>query len=179
MWADELQWCEGMIADDGRNNSAWGWRWFLRMARPDADGNKREGHDEVAYAVREIHRIPHNASAWNYLRGLVRAFGTRGGVGGAGLREELVPVLAPYMTGAAVELPADNADATASWPARTAPLAEDTPVPVPLALEFLGDALLESGKLGDAASVFAQLGDEVDKMHAAYWGLRKAECVNA
>lgn len=160
-----------MIADDGRNNSAWGWRWFLRMARPGATAAQDGGHEEIAYAVREIHRIPHNASAWNYLRGLIRSLSAQ--------RAELVPILAPYMTGAAVDLPADNADATASWPARTAPLGEETPTPIPLALEFLGDALIESGKLGDAASVFAQLGDEVDKMHSAYWGLRKAECVNA
>jgi protein farnesyltransferase/geranylgeranyltransferase type-1 subunit alpha len=38
MWAAELAWCESLIADDGRNNSAWGWRWFLRMAWPDAAG---------------------------------------------------------------------------------------------------------------------------------------------
>lgn len=38
MWAAELKWCEGLIAQDGRNNSAWGWRWYLRMARPGAEG---------------------------------------------------------------------------------------------------------------------------------------------
>lgn len=40
MWASELAWCESLIAEDGRNNSAWGWRWFLRMARPGAVGGK-------------------------------------------------------------------------------------------------------------------------------------------
>ena len=35
-WHDEEAWCTEMLRVDGRNNSAWGWRWFLRVARPGA-----------------------------------------------------------------------------------------------------------------------------------------------
>lgn len=46
-WADELRWCEEMLRVDGRNNSAWGWRWFLRMARPGAEGGENGGKEEI------------------------------------------------------------------------------------------------------------------------------------
>lgn len=44
-WAEELEWCAGMLETDGRNNSAWGWRWFLRMARPGTEG--KNGEEEI------------------------------------------------------------------------------------------------------------------------------------
>jgi protein farnesyltransferase/geranylgeranyltransferase type-1 subunit alpha len=47
MWADEQRWCDEMLRVDGRNNSAWGWRWFLRVARPDADGLSDGGKGEI------------------------------------------------------------------------------------------------------------------------------------
>lgn len=37
-WDEELKWCESMIEEDARNNSAWAWRWFLQIARDDAVG---------------------------------------------------------------------------------------------------------------------------------------------
>jgi protein farnesyltransferase/geranylgeranyltransferase type-1 subunit alpha len=53
-WEKELAWCEGMldsdlkigeveeeeVKGDGRNNSAWGWRWYLTMARGGVQGKK-------------------------------------------------------------------------------------------------------------------------------------------
>jgi protein farnesyltransferase/geranylgeranyltransferase type-1 subunit alpha len=46
-WKDELVWCEELLRVDGRNNSAWGWRWFLRVSRPGAEGTRNEGQDEI------------------------------------------------------------------------------------------------------------------------------------
>lgn len=46
-WAEEQRWCDEILRTDSRNNSAWGWRWFLRMARPGAEGVKEEGREEV------------------------------------------------------------------------------------------------------------------------------------
>lgn len=46
-WDDELRWCEELLRVDGRNNSAWGWRWFLRMGRPGAKGPEEGGKDEI------------------------------------------------------------------------------------------------------------------------------------
>lgn len=83
------------------------------------------------------------------------------------------------MSGSQVDLPPNNVEDTATWPARTHPVTSDTPTPVPPALEFLADALTESGKGGEAATVYAQLGKEVDQMRAAYWEMRRLECINA
>ncbi len=57
---------EPLTIGDGRNNSAWAWRWFLMIGRKDAEGKVDV---EREYALMQIRRIPHNASAWNYLRG--------------------------------------------------------------------------------------------------------------
>ncbi|WOO81600.1 Protein farnesyltransferase/geranylgeranyltransferase type-1 subunit alpha [Vanrija pseudolonga] len=168
-WDDELDWCEGLIAADGRNNSAWGWRWFLRVARPGAVGLENDGREEIEYALTEIHRIPHNASAWNYLRGIIRAVNAP--------RDTILPALTPYLAGAAVPVPAAKLDL--GYPTREGPLSVDTPLPVPLALEFLADTLAEGGQLADASAVFGQLASEVDRMRAAYWEHRRSQCVNA
>jgi protein farnesyltransferase/geranylgeranyltransferase type-1 subunit alpha len=42
-WRKEQEWCDEMLKVDGRNNSAWGWRWFLKLGRPGAEG----GEDEI------------------------------------------------------------------------------------------------------------------------------------
>ena len=47
-WEEEQEWCDEMLRTDGRNNSAWGWRWFLRMARPGASGAQNEGREEIS-----------------------------------------------------------------------------------------------------------------------------------
>lgn len=167
MWESEQCWCDSLIAQDGRNNSAWGWRWFLRMARPGAVGATKP-EEEIKYALDEIHRIPHNASAWNYLRGVLRSSGQA--------RAPLLPVLEPYMAGAAIDLPPNSLEDATAWPARSSPINADTPTPVPAALEFLADALVELHNKAGAARVFAQLGGEADQMRAAYWAMRGAEC---
>ncbi|KLT38326.1 putative pheromone maturation-related protein [Cutaneotrichosporon oleaginosum] len=169
-WARELEWCDDMLKLDGRNNSAWGWRWFLRMARPGVEG--LNGEEEIKYALEQIHIIPHNASAWNYLRGVVRVTGAA--------RAPLIPVLAAYMAGSAVPPRAPTEEvAKDAWPNRSGPVDIQTPLPVPLALEFQADALVEGGRLGDAAAVYGQLGASVDRMRSAYWEMRRGECVNA
>ncbi len=48
-WMEEQSWCDEMLRTDGRNNSAWGWRWYLRMARPGTKGAENEGKDEIGY----------------------------------------------------------------------------------------------------------------------------------
>lgn len=185
-WASELVWCEEMLANDPRNNSAWGWRWFLRMA-PKAGNSTTTTQDsvemekqaaqfaeraeaEIDFAIREIHRVPHNASAWNYLRGVIRCSATP--------RAGILPVLAPYLAASAVAASGPE-DGLSVWPVRQQALDGETPTPVPLALEFQADAVAEDGRLGDAAAIYGQLATDADKMRAAYWEMKRAECVNA
>lgn len=202
MWDKELRWCEDMLRDDARNNSAWGWRWFLRMApRPqpqpaaaapsgaatgaatDAAGERIEA--ELSFALSQIHAIPHNASAWNYLRGVLRAADAAepAGAGAGSLRADVLPVLAPYLAGSAVAA-AGPADGLSAWPQRTRALDGgdgdgETPTPVPLALECQAEALEHAGRLADAAAIYGQLAAYADRMRAAYWEMKRAACVNA
>jgi protein farnesyltransferase/geranylgeranyltransferase type-1 subunit alpha len=32
-WDEEQVWCESLLKSDARNNSAWGWRWYLYITR--------------------------------------------------------------------------------------------------------------------------------------------------
>jgi protein farnesyltransferase/geranylgeranyltransferase type-1 subunit alpha len=41
-WDEERSWCEEMVRSDGRNNSAWAWRWYLVFGREGAQGREEE-----------------------------------------------------------------------------------------------------------------------------------------
>ncbi|ORX38476.1 hypothetical protein BD324DRAFT_620993 [Kockovaella imperatae] len=70
-WQDEREWCTEALRVDGRNNSAWGWRWYLYVECAPEKASEEYWQDEISFAVDAVHRIPHNVSAWNYLRGLL------------------------------------------------------------------------------------------------------------
>jgi protein farnesyltransferase/geranylgeranyltransferase type-1 subunit alpha len=70
---DELQWTEGMIDADVRNNSAWNHRWFLVVGGKDGQAIPEAiVTREMEYAKREIRKAPQNQSPWNYLKGIAR-----------------------------------------------------------------------------------------------------------
>lgn len=50
-WGSELDWCNEMLRVDGRNNSAWGWRWYLRVSRPGAETSSSSLQDELMWVV--------------------------------------------------------------------------------------------------------------------------------
>ncbi|WRT68448.1 uncharacterized protein IL334_005424 [Kwoniella shivajii] len=166
-WQDETQWCEEMLGMDGRNNSAWGWRWYLRVARPEAQNGKDALKHELSYALKAIHLIPHNVSAWNYLRGLLRHFKLP--------LSPLLPAILPYTIRPSATVPEPSGDF--DFPLPSSPLPDDTPLPVPFALEYFGDALLEQNQNMEAGEVFGQLSTQYDKMRAGYWEFRRRDCV--
>lgn len=88
----ELSRTAAMIDDDIHNNSAWNHRWFLVFGAEDlaagagglkdtttTTSNNIVDEDlvtrEIEYVKRKIDRAPQNASAWNYLRGVLRRAG--------------------------------------------------------------------------------------------------------
>jgi protein farnesyltransferase/geranylgeranyltransferase type-1 subunit alpha len=83
----------------------------------------------------------------------------------------LLPAIAIY-TGK--DITSDSSD---GLPMPADPLPKDTPLPISYALEFYAEALLEQSKKDQAAEIFAQLGNEVDRMRASYWGYRRKECL--
>ncbi|KAE8210443.1 hypothetical protein CF327_g5681 [Tilletia walkeri] len=81
LWDGELEYTDGLLDTDLRNNSAWNHRFFVLFASGRARERvaDREGTDEVEWIRREagfakskIVLTPNNASAWNYLRGILR-----------------------------------------------------------------------------------------------------------
>lgn len=70
-----------------------------------------------------------------------------------------------------------STDSSSTLPMPSDPLPNDTPLPISYALEFYAESLLEQNKKEEAAEVFAQLGDEVDRIRASYWDYRRKECL--
>jgi len=78
LWIQELDYVDGMIISDVRNNSAWNHRYTiltrgpenLRIGGGSAD-EKRRLTEELRYTLSKLSLAPNNESAWNYLRGCV------------------------------------------------------------------------------------------------------------
>jgi protein farnesyltransferase/geranylgeranyltransferase type-1 subunit alpha len=133
------------------------------------------------YAVTAIHLIPHNVSAWNYLRGSVHRIRFTEHANSLSLLNHfklplwpLLPTFAPYAAGSAA--PSAPAVSLHEYPQPSDPLPKDTPLPVALALEFAADALVEQGRLSEAAMVYEELSEKHDRMRAGYWEFRKRSC---
>lgn len=56
-----------------RNNSAWNHRFFIRFESPFASDVSATAAQEIEWTKAKILEVPNNVSAWNYLRGCVRA----------------------------------------------------------------------------------------------------------
>ena len=74
IWWKELEYIESMLEEDVRNNSAWHHRFFVVFQSGVHEGD--EDRDaavkrELAFAKEKIALAPNNASAWNYLRGVL------------------------------------------------------------------------------------------------------------
>ena len=83
----------------------------------------------------------------------------------------LIPAIAIY-TGKDIV-----SESSGDLPMPSDPLPGDTPLPISYALEFYAEALLEQSKKAEAAEVFAQLGNEVDRIRASYWDYGRRECL--
>ncbi|RPA92146.1 protein prenylyltransferase [Choiromyces venosus 120613-1] len=75
-WAGEVEFVDGLLAADVRNNSAWNHRYFVIFGQ---QGEEGVGDEVVEREVRVVEDAvfiaPQNASAWNYLRGLLGKVG--------------------------------------------------------------------------------------------------------
>jgi len=158
-WEAERKWSEEMVEADGRNNSAWSWRWFLVFGREGAKG----GEEEIEYALDEIRKIPHNASAWNYLRGAHKHLNIP-------FSRSLSAVL-PFTT---IPHPLSTAHKSAPT-ASSSSSAATSPLPVPFALEWMADCSAENGDLRTASGLYKDLGDRWDVMRRSYWKYRARE----
>lgn len=119
-----------------------------------------------SYILKSIHHIPHNVSAWNYLRGFLKHFSLP--------LAPLLPAILPYT--AYQPNPDTEINDAFHLPMPSDPLPQDTPLPIPLALEYLADTFIEQNRVDDAAEVFEKLSSKYDRMRAGYWEFRRREC---
>ncbi|XP_049651507.1 protein farnesyltransferase/geranylgeranyltransferase type-1 subunit alpha isoform X2 [Accipiter gentilis] len=71
LWDNELEYVDQLLREDVRNNSVWNQRHFVIF--------NTTGYDDPAVLDREVHytlemitAVPHNESAWNYLKGILQ-----------------------------------------------------------------------------------------------------------
>ena len=81
LWQAELAYCERLLRDDLRNNSAWSQRRFVVAEAPlEATGPAADSYSrEVDLVASKLRLAPHNEAAWGYLRGLAVLPGVPGG----------------------------------------------------------------------------------------------------
>lgn len=179
LWKGELEFVENMLRADVRNNSAWHHRFFVVWASGVRDGEEdREMvlRRELGYVKESISVAPNNASAWNYLRGVLDhnklPFST------------VADFVRPYTV-------AHNRTATPPSTATGGTGVVDTDSPLPsasadlpcaAAVEFMAD-VFEAG--GDRESVYKAvelwkvLANELDTIRKKYWEHRIREAIEA
>jgi protein farnesyltransferase/geranylgeranyltransferase type-1 subunit alpha len=74
----ELPFIESLLITDVRNNSAWNHRYYVLFGRTGQAETSLDQTfmDEIEYTKGKIALAPQNASAWNYLRGVLKKRGS-------------------------------------------------------------------------------------------------------
>ncbi|KAF8707943.1 Protein prenyltransferase alpha subunit repeat, partial [Rhizoctonia solani] len=175
LWAGELGYVGELLDEDFRNNSAWHHRYFLVFGSGVRQGEEdREAiiRRELTFTKQKIAIAPNNPSAWNYLRGVLEH--GRLPFSNERLFVELYVVskepsdpLFPRST--LSEAADDVVDLDNPGPSAQAEL------PVPLAIEFLGDIAEEEGDKEKAIDLFKSLATKYDITRKRYWEFRVKE----
>jgi len=180
LWAGELAYAEKMLSDDLRNNSAWHHRFFVVFESGVRTGEEdREAvlKRELCFTKEKLSMAPNNASAWNYLRGVLERTGTP--------FSDLEGFVVPYSR------PLDRSILpTAESGAPVVDLENPPPspqaqLPCPQAIEFMAEILEEKAAGGDRTEVeslveranelYKSLATEYDTMRQRYWEFRQKE----
>ncbi|CAE6437386.1 unnamed protein product, partial [Rhizoctonia solani] len=175
LWTGELDYVEELLDEDFRNNSAWHHRYFVvfgsgvRQGEEDRDAIIRR---EISFTKQKIAIAPNNPSAWNYLRGVLEygrlPFSSqRPFVEPYAEPTEYTDPLVPRST--AAEPTDDVVDLDNPKPSTQAEL------PVPLAIEFLGDVAEEEDDKEKAIEIFKSLANKYDTARKRYWEFRVKE----
>jgi len=200
LWDGELPFVEQMLSDDLRNNSAWHHRFFVVWesgVRAGEEDRETLVKREIAFTKAKIARAPNNASAWNYLRGVLEHTSSPFSV--------LEAFVTPYAQPPSPEdesewVSDDEASSTKSPTAKSSDLAEtaddavldlENPIPsaraelpCPQAIEFLADIREQSAQnngttarsdIDEAIKLYASLATKYDTMRERYWEFRQRE----
>ncbi|KAJ4495783.1 hypothetical protein C8J55DRAFT_494887 [Lentinula edodes] len=169
LWSGELDFVEDLLYADIRNNSAWHHRFFTVFQSGVHDGEEdreRVLKRELIYVKQSISLVPNNASAWNYLRGLLEHNSIP--------YSRVITFIQPY-TLSMDEQTADLVDLDNPPPSKGAHL------PCALAIEFLADIHEAEGgdSILNATELWKSLGNEYDVARKKYWEYRIKEGLRA
>ncbi|KAI0250699.1 protein prenylyltransferase [Lactifluus subvellereus] len=171
LWAGELPFVERLLDDDVRNNSAWHHRFFVSFERGGKYGTDEDTEEavrrELYFTKERIALAPNNASAWNYLRGILNHARLPYSTQAAFAKQYVVDAVEP---GADDVLDLENP-----------PPSESAELPCAAAIEFMADVHEASGKEGipKAVELWRSLAHTHDTIRKRYWEFRIREGVNA
>ncbi|EMP32742.1 Protein farnesyltransferase/geranylgeranyltransferase type-1 subunit alpha [Chelonia mydas] len=74
LWDNELEYVDQLLKEDVRNNSVWNQRYFV-ISNTTGYNDPAVLEREVQYTLEMIKTVPHNESAWNYLKGILQDHG--------------------------------------------------------------------------------------------------------
>ncbi|KIK68575.1 hypothetical protein GYMLUDRAFT_36037 [Collybiopsis luxurians FD-317 M1] len=165
LWIGELDFVDELLNADIRNNSAWHHRFFTVFqsgVHQGEEDRERVLRRELIFVKQNISLTPNNASAWNYLRGILEHNHIP--------YSQIITFVHPY-TLPLEEQPADLVDLDNPPPSKGAHL------PCAPAIEFLADIYEAEG--GDsilkATELWKSLGNEHDVARKKYWEYRIKE----
>ncbi|KAJ7178522.1 hypothetical protein C8R43DRAFT_871529 [Mycena crocata] len=170
LWAGELDFVDAMMNMDVRNNSVWHHRFFVVFqsgVREGEEDRERIIRRELIYVKQNISLAPNNASAWNYLRGVLETN------------------ILPLSTVAAFVRPytvSQSPHATDIVDLENPPPGKGAELPCTAAVEFLADVYEEAGdeSVEKAVELWKSLAEEHDTIRKKYWQfrIRDARIVN-
>lgn len=153
----ELEFVEGLLQNDVRNNSAWNHRFFClfgspQPSTPTAPSSTSSIPDtcldtalfalEIDFAQGKIRQAPQNASAWNYMRGVA----ARPGAGGMNVLESF----------ASEFVNVDDDTVQSKW-----------------ALDLLAELWSTKGETEKAHWALERLSSRYDPVRRNYWNYRR------
>ncbi|TFL01666.1 protein prenylyltransferase [Pterulicium gracile] len=164
LWRHELEFVDSMLRDDIRNNSAWHHRFFVLFeagVRAGDEDREALARQEILYSKERISLAPNNASAWNYLRGVLDRSGTE--------YSSLAGFVEPY-----AGLPGPTASDADTIDTENPAPQPGARLPSVAALEFMADVYEKQGgeRLADARKLWTSLAREHDTIRQKYWEYR-------
>jgi len=152
-----------------RNNSAWHHRFFVSFENENKAGTGEDSEGtarrELGFTKEKIALAPNNASAWNYLRGILNH---------AHMPYATQTAFAELYVVDTVEAGIDDVlDLENPPPSRGAEL------PCPAALEFMADVHEARGKEGvpEAVKLWSSLAHTHDPIRKRYWEFRIRDAI--
>ncbi|KAF7344501.1 hypothetical protein MSAN_01932000 [Mycena sanguinolenta] len=163
LWAGELDFVDTMMNKDVRNNSVWHHRFFVVFqsgVREGEENRERVVRRELIYTKQNISLAPNNASAWNYLRGVLE------------FTKLPLSTVATFVTPYTVPLPENLGDIV---DVENPPPGKGAELPCVAAIEFQADIYEEeaqSESIEEAVRLWKSLAEEHDTIRKKYWEYR-------